>query len=146
MLSIVLVSVTTFGIVQSDLWYCLDEYDIVRDDAISTVEWHTKDGRNTLEVRLDRQKRLIDAAAEFGITTLTTDQDIEKLPPFAAYDFLKAYSQKVHEQGGASETERSMMNERKRTIRREVRRIQAKNFLSRVGLLEQALWIKRKFS
>lgn len=58
--------VVTFG---SDIWNHPDRYGIVLPEPLATAfyRWRSADGRNTLELRKERQVRVLDVCRELGI-------------------------------------------------------------------------------
>ena len=138
-----MVSAATFNVAFSDLWNRLDEFGVVTHVESMHNSWHTKDMKNTLDVRLDRLKRIVDTAADLGIANVRTDYEIEegRLPDTKR--FLDAYMTYWRNKADCSADERASALAHGRAMRYNLLRRTAVSWLDRVGLLQQAVSLRR---
>jgi len=140
-----MVSAATFNVAYSDLWHQLDKFGIVTYERNAHNSWHTKDMKNTLEVRLDRLNRIIETAAELGIANVRTDYEIEENKPAPdEQEFLDTYMAYWREKKDHITDERAEALARGRQMHHQIRRRRAISFFDRLGILPQVVWLRRR--
>jgi len=139
-----IVSAATFNVAYSDLWNRLDEFDIVTYEHNVHNSWHTRDMTNTLEVRLDRLKRLVDLGGELGIMNVRTDYEIEAGAEPNIKKFLKTYTKYWRSKKDCTEETRAKALADGRAMRNHLSRRNIATFLGRVGLLDKAVRLRAK--
>ena len=137
------VSVATFHVAYSDLWKRRGEFGIEMEDHGHTAEWRTRDGRNTLDIRLDRLNRFQSRMRELGLSLDRSDRAVEQKCPDVSGRFLKTYLDSLGEEGKLSAEERNRAPFIGRDIQGRMRRAALAKALGKVGVLDQAVWMKR---
>jgi radical SAM superfamily enzyme YgiQ (UPF0313 family) len=140
-----IVSVATFQVAYSDLWWRKNEYDIEMDTNAETSEWRTRDGQNTFEVRLDRLNRFIAGMTEMDLIPNRTDRATEQKSPEVSSRFLEAYSAYWRADAALSPDQKQEARLSEKRIRGRLRRVSVIKACRKLGVLDQALWLKNKF-
>ncbi len=143
-----IVSAATFNVAYSDLWHCLDEFEIVTHPESIHNSWHTKDMSNTLDVRLDRLSRLIDHAANLDIMNVRTDYEIEEGTPVNASKFLKQYMSYWNDDAAGTDEQRDEALSTGRIVRKQMQRQRLKHkaleACDKIGMRRHALWLRHQ--
>ncbi|HOC74336.1 MAG TPA: hypothetical protein PKL54_16100, partial [Candidatus Hydrogenedentes bacterium] len=103
----------------------------------------TRDGRNTLDIRLDRLNRFQSRMRELGLSLDRSDRAVEQKCPDVSGRFLKTYLDSLGEEGKLSAEERNRAPFIGRDIQGRLRRAALAKALGKVGVLDQAVWMKR---
>lgn len=138
------VSAATFNIAFSDLWEKLDEFNIVKQNYSVHNSWYTKDLSNTLDIRLERLKRLVETASGMGIMNVRTDYEIEKETSFNLNTLADKYEQYWKNKTDCSDEERKKNLAIAKELRHRLTRQKVLKWITQKGLLKYVVAVRQK--